>query len=55
MEHWNIAFMDLALNMETLVNNIIRSCYAQLHSVSKNRRYLTIDAAKTIVHVFVLS
>ena len=48
-------FMDLALNMETHINNIIRSCYAQLHSISKIRRYLTIDAAKTIVHAFVLS
>ena len=49
------AFMDSALNMETHINNIIRSCYAQLHSISKIRRYLTIDAAKTIVHAFVLS
>ena len=43
------AFMDSALNMETHINNIIRSCYAQLHSISKFRRYLTTDAAKTIV------
>ena len=49
------AFMDSALNMETHINNIIRSCYAQLHSISKIRRYLTIDAAKTIAHVFLLS
>ena len=49
------ACMDSALNMETHINNIIRSCYAQLHSISKIRRYLTIDAAKTIVHAFVLS
>ena len=49
------AFMDSALNMETHINNIIRSCYAQLHSISKIRRYLTIDAAKTIVHAFLLS
>ena len=49
------AFMDSALNMETHINNIIRSCYAQLHSISKIRRYHTIDAAKTIVHAFVLS
>ena len=48
-------FMDSALNMETHINNIIRSCYAQIHSISKIRRYLTIDAAKTIVHAFVLS
>ena len=49
------AFLDSALNMETHINNIIRSCYAQLHSISKIRRYLTIDAAKTIVHAFLLS
>ena len=49
------AFMDLALNMEAHINNIIRSCYAQLHSIPKIRRYLTIDAANTIVHAFVLS
>ena len=49
------AFMDSALNMETHINNIIRSCYAQLHSISKIRRYLTIDAAKAIVHAFLLS
>ena len=49
------AFMDSALNMETHINNIIRSCYAQLHSISKIRRYLTVDAAKTIAHVFLLS
>ena len=47
--------MDLALNMETHINNIIRSCYTQLHSISKIRQYLTIDAAKTIVYALVLS
>ena len=49
------AFMDSALNMENHISNIIRSCYAQLHSVSKIRRYLTQDSAKTIVNAFVLS
>ena len=49
------AFMDSALNMETHINNIIRSCYAQLHFICKIPKYLTIDAAKTVVHAFVLS
>ena len=49
------AFLDSEMNMEIHINNIIRSCYAQLHSISKIRRYLTIDAVKTIVNAFILS
>ena len=49
------AFMDSSLNMKTHINNTVRSCYMQIHSISKIRKYLSIEAAKTLVHAFVTS
>ncbi len=49
------AFMDPALNMKSHINNTIKSCNAQIHKISKIRKYLTTDAAKTIVHALVTS
>ena len=49
------AYMDSALKMTTHVNNTIRACYAQLNAIAKIRRYLTLEAAKKLVHAFVSS
>ena len=49
------AYMDSALNLKLQITNTIKSCYAQIHSISKIRKYLTIDATKTIVHALITS
>ena len=47
--------MEPALNTKSHMNNTIKSCNAQIHKISKIRKYLTIDAAKTIVHALITS
>jgi hypothetical protein len=49
------AVMDSNLTMKPHMNNTIRSCYAQLYSISKIRKYLTVDATKIIIHAFISS
>jgi len=49
------AYMDVALNMRTQINNGIRACYAQLRAISKIRKHLTVDATKMLVHAFITS
>ena len=49
------AYMDSAMSMKTHVKNTIRACYAQLYAIAKIRNYLTLDAAKKLVHAFVSS
>lgn len=49
------AMLDSALTMNSHINSIIRSCYFQLRSLAKIRKYLTIEAAKTLTHAFVSS
>ena len=49
------AMLDSTLTMETHINSIIKSCYFQIRSISKIRKYLTIDATKSLTHAFVTS
>lgn len=49
------AHMDSKLDMKAQVNNTIKSCYAQIYSISKIRNYLTSHACKTLVHALVTS
>ena len=49
------AYFDSSLDMKQHVNNIIKSCYHQIRSLSKIRKYLTIDSSKKLVHAFVSS
>ena len=52
----NIGVMfDATLEMKEQINQIVKSCYLHLHSISLIRRYLTIDAAEKLVHAFVTS
>ena len=41
--------------MKPQISNTIKSCQAQIHKISKIRKYLTIDSTKTIVHALVTS
>ena len=47
--------LDPTLNMQRQVNFITKSCYYQLRRISRLRKYLTIDAAKSLVNSTVLS
>ena len=47
--------MDHKLTMYDHVNSIAKSSYAQLRSIALIRRYLTQDAAATLIHSFVTS
>ena len=49
------AYFDSSLNMKQHVNNIIKSCYHQIRSLSKIRKYLTVESSKKLVHAFVSS
>jgi hypothetical protein len=49
------AMFDKTLEMKEQINQITRSCYAQLRVISRIRKYLTQDAAAQIVHSLVLS
>jgi len=48
-------FMDETLNLKTHISNTIKSCHAQIHKISRIRKYLTTDASKTIVHALITS
>ena len=49
------AMIDSSLTMKAHINSITKSCYAQIRSLSKIRKYLTEDSSKTISHAFVSS
>ena len=49
------AMMDSALTMKPHIDSIIKSCYIQMRSLSKIRKYLTEEAAKSLTHAFVSS
>jgi len=46
---------DSTLGMERHINSVCRSCNFQLRNISRIRRYLTVDAAKTLVQALVIS
>ena len=49
------AMLDSALTMRAHVNSTLKSCYFQIRCLSKIRKYLTEDSAKTLTHAFVTS
>ena len=49
------AMMDSALNMESHISNVRKSCYLQIRNLSKIRNYLSEEAAKSLTHAFVTS
>ena len=49
------AYFDDSMDMKDQVAHTIRSCYSQIRSISKIRKYLNIDSAKKLVHAFVSS
>jgi len=47
--------MDTHLTMQAHINSVSRACYHQLRNIANNRRYLTLDTTKTLVHALVCS
>lgn len=47
------AMQDKCLTMEKHVNSVARSCYHQIHLISKIRNYITTDACKALVQSLV--
>lgn len=48
-------YCDSGLNMEKHVNMLCRSCYLQFKNISRIRRFLTLEATKTLVVSLVMS
>ena len=49
------AMLDSALTMKPQIDNITKSCYMQIRNLSKIRKYLTTESAKTLTHAFITS
>ena len=49
------AMLDPTLTMAAYINSISKSCYSQIRALSKIRKYLSEDAAKSLAHAFVTS
>ena len=49
------AMLDSTLTMKSHVNSVTKSCYFQIRSISKIRKYLTENSAKSLTHAFVTS
>ena len=47
--------LDSELSFEGHISNLCRICYANIKAVWKIRKYLTFDAAKTVIHALVIS
>ena len=49
------AMFDSTLTMEAFVNDKIKSCIFYLSCIRRIRKFLTLDAAKNLVHAYVIS
>ena len=49
------AMLDSTLTMKSHINSITKSCYFQIRNLSKIRKYLSEEAAKSLTHAFVSS
>ena len=49
------ALLDSHLDMEQHVNSISRSCYMQIRQIGQIRKYLTVDATKSLINSHVTS
>ena len=47
--------IDEHLSMESHVNNVVKSAFHKLREIAYFRKYLTTDAAKTLIHAYVTS
>ena len=47
--------LDPTLTMKSHVNSVTKSCYYQIRSIAKIRKYLTESSAKSLTHAFVTS
>ena len=47
--------LDQTLSFQQHISNVCRTCYIELRRISRIRQYLSEDATKTLIHVFVLS
>ena len=47
--------MDTTMSMEKQINNITSTCYYHLRKISKVRKYLTVDATRSLVNAYVVS
>jgi len=46
---------DASLEMKDQVNQVTKSCYAQLRSIAQIRKYLTREATAKLVNAFITS
>ena len=46
---------DDTMSMRQQVNSIVRNCYAQIRSIGQIRKYLSFDAAQSLIHAFITS
>ena len=49
------AFLDVKMNIRCQLNNTLRACYYQLHSLAQIRRHLSEDATIKLYHAFITS
>ena len=47
------AYLDSVLDLKCHVNNAVRACYAQLRSISRIQKYLSIDAIVKLCHALI--
>ena len=48
-------YQDKSLNMEKHVSSIIKTCYHQIRSIGKVRKFITVDACRSLVQSLVTS
>jgi len=48
-------YFDTSLTMERQVNAISKACYYQIPYIGHIRRYITLDACKTLAHILITS
>jgi len=46
-------YLDTSLTMERQVNAISKACYYQIRNIGHIRRYITLDACKTLAHALI--
>ena len=48
-------YFDTSLTTKRQVNAISKACYYQIHNIGHIRRYITLDAYKTVAHALITS
>ena len=47
--------MDTNMSMQAQINKITSSCYFHIRKISKVRKYLTVNAARSLMNAYVIS